>query len=188
MKIFFDTEFTGLNKDTDLLTIGLIDEDGKHFYGEILDYDPNKLNKWVIENIIAHTTWLKNYPEKGYLIFNNNNHGNTKCVGSKADIKRFLLEWLKQYDEIEFVSDVAHYDFVLVIDLLAGCALEMPNKISPVCIDINPMIAEYKGISHKEAFDYNREDLINESIKGEKHNSLYDAKVIKAIYEKITKK
>ena len=39
MNIFFDTEFTGLQKDTDLISIGLISENNDVFYAEITDYD-----------------------------------------------------------------------------------------------------------------------------------------------------
>ena len=38
MKIFFDTEFTGLHKNTELISIGLIAENGNMFYGEITNY------------------------------------------------------------------------------------------------------------------------------------------------------
>ena len=41
-------------------------------------------------------------------------------------------------------------------------------------------------LNEKEAFDFSREDILDNlglEIKGNKHNSLYDAKVIKAIYE-----
>ena len=31
MKIFFDTEFTGLHKDTTIISIGMISENGKKF-------------------------------------------------------------------------------------------------------------------------------------------------------------
>ena len=39
MKIFFDTEFTGLHKDTTLISIGLIDENNRSLYIELTDYD-----------------------------------------------------------------------------------------------------------------------------------------------------
>ena len=35
MNIFFDTEFTGLRKDTTLISIGMIAENGKTFYAEL---------------------------------------------------------------------------------------------------------------------------------------------------------
>ena len=39
MKVYFDTEFTGLKKDTTLVSIGLISETHKAFYAEFTDYD-----------------------------------------------------------------------------------------------------------------------------------------------------
>lgn len=45
--------------------------------------------------------------------------------------------------------------------------------------------------SDREAFDKNREDIVSElcgqQIEGEKHNALYDAEVIKAISERLSK-
>lgn len=39
MKVFFDTEFTGLHQKTTLISIACITEDGKEFYAEFTDYD-----------------------------------------------------------------------------------------------------------------------------------------------------
>lgn len=41
----------------------------------------------------------------------------TVVLGSKADIRYELGEWLKQFDSAQFVSDVCHYDMVLLIDI-----------------------------------------------------------------------
>ena len=96
--------------------------------------------------------------------------------------------WLKQFDEVQFVSDVCHYDMVLLIDIFGG-AFDLPKNVSAVCHDINQDIARYYGISEREAFDKSREDIVSELygrfIAGDKHNALYDAEVIKAIYKKI---
>ena len=83
------------------------------------------------------------------------------------------------------VSDVCHYDMVLFIDLF-GTAFDLPRCINPACHDINQDIARYYEFSEKEAFDFSREELLQNNaitIKGDKHNSMYDAKVIKKIYE-----
>ncbi len=75
---------------------------------------------------------------------------------------------------------------MLLIDLISGNALQMPENISPVCHDINQDIATYFNISDKDAFDKNREDIADMKCnEDDKHNSLHDALVIKAIYEKI---
>lgn len=54
MKIFFDTEFTGLHKNTTLVSIGLISEDKRQFYGELIDYNENQCDEWINENVINH--------------------------------------------------------------------------------------------------------------------------------------
>jgi hypothetical protein len=59
MKIFFDTEFTGLHKNTTLISIGLVAETGESFYAEFTDYDKSQVNDWIKENVISKTHYLK---------------------------------------------------------------------------------------------------------------------------------
>jgi hypothetical protein len=99
-------------------------------------------------------------------------------------VKEKLKHWLSTYDEVQLISDVCHYDMILFIDIF-GDAFSLPKNVSAVCYDINQDIAKHFGCSNKEAFDMSRESIIaREEIKinGEKHNSLYDAMVIKEIY------
>lgn len=99
-----------------------------------------------------------------------------------------LRDWLAQFDSVQFVSDVCHYDFVLLIDLF-GTAFDLPENVSASCHDINQDISCHYSISEREAFDKSREEIVMElcgnEIPGRKHNALYDARVIKAIYEEI---
>lgn len=162
MKVYFDTEFTGLHKNTDLISIGLIAENGKLFYAEITDYDKSQINDWLKENVIDN------------LLFGNNSgfkfYKNPLIVGSKPNrliyhdkntVRYELNQWLKRFDtDIQFVSDVCHYDMVLLIDLLADDALSMNKKFSLSCNDINQEIAKGLGISDAEAFDISREKLL----------------------------
>ena len=103
---------------------------------------------------------------------------------------RMLIDWLRQYDEIQLISDVCHYDFVLLIDLF-GCAFDLPKNVNPACHDINQDIARHYGISEREAFDKSREEIVaelrSEPVNGRKHNALYDAEVIRSIYHSINK-
>ena len=52
MRIFFDTEFTGLHQHTTLISIGLIAEDGEQFYAKLTDYDESQIDDWLKENVI----------------------------------------------------------------------------------------------------------------------------------------
>lgn len=179
MKIFFDTEFTGLHKDTTLISIGLVDENGRTFYGEFSDYDDLQCDKWIRNNVIKHLKWSIELCENFANIYENS----WEAFGDKEYIKTVLQDWLSKYDTVELVSDVCHYDMVLFIDIFGG-AFDIPKNVNPACHDINQDIAEYFNISEIEAFDKSREDIIKSyNINGDKHNALYDAKVIKAIYE-----
>lgn len=185
MKLFFDTEFTGLHKDTTLISIGIVAENGKRFYAEFADYDESQCDEWIKENVLKHTILGGNDALAAKL---GEDKSTTVILGTKADIRYELGEWLKQFREAQFVSDVCHYDFVLLIDLF-GTVFDLPENVSPVCYDINQDIKKFYGISNWGAFDRSREDIVLElcgnPIIGEKHNAMYDAEVIKAIYEEL---
>lgn len=189
MRLFFDAEFSGLRKDTTLISLGIVSEDGKKFYAEFTDYDENQCDDWIKENI------LKNLMGKYLLIGGTVNENGEiieySCTGSRGEVSKRLNEYLRQFDSIQFVSDVCHYDFVLLIDLLTngGTALDLPGNISAVCHDINHDIAQHFHVSDHEAFDMSREQIMNDLcgpegiVTGDKHNSLYDAEVIRAIWK-----
>lgn len=185
MNLFFDCEFTGLRKDTTLISIGIFTENGKKFYAEFSDYDESQCNDWIKENVLKRTILAGNDTLSARL---GEDSGTTVVLGSKADIRYELGEWLKQFDGVQFVSDVCHYDMVLMIDIFGG-AFDLPKNVSAVCHDINQDIAKHYGISEREAFDKSREEIVSELcgefIAGDKHNALYDAEVIKAIYEEV---
>lgn len=193
MKIFFDTEFTGLHKNTTLISIGMVDENGRTFYAEFSDYDKSQCDNWIKENVIYNLKFIKS-AQLEYFV---NIHENSwETYGDKEYIKLVLADWLSTYEDVQLVSDCCHYDMVLFIDIFGG-AFDIPSNVNPACHDINQDIAKHFKISEKEAFDLSRENIIetynelikthwpNEVIKieGDKHNSLYDAKVIKEIYK-----
>lgn len=190
--LFFDNEFTQLKKDTSLISIGIVDsETYERFYAECTDYDRRSVDEWIEKNVIANlgNPIAEDCPYDMHV---------TYVTGTRREVKYSLLAWLAKigklgftFNGFQFVSDVCHYDFVLLIDLLTdgGTAMELPGNISPCCIDLNAMIATYKQITFKEAFDYSREELLAEFgdpidayIRMNKHNALYDAEVIKALF------
>lgn len=213
MRIFFDTEFTGLRKNTDLISIGLISGDNRTFYAEFNDYNEDYIDTWIKENVIKNLTLSgMEYPYTYSFKYNNDDRGNSiEMTGNMKDISIQLNEWLCGFVNeeyyIEFVSDVCHYDFVLLIDLLLKekdnnpTALALNKDFSASCYDINIDIATFLSTSSKKAFDVNRESLLKRLVKDQhpskrsnlskelvygnnikKHNSLYDAKVIKELY------
>lgn len=180
MLVFFDTEFTGLHKNTTLISIGLVSEYGDELYLEFNDYDRDQCDEWVTHNVLDNTI---SEGDKDVLSIVSNEQDYHFCE-NKEEAKQILESWFKQFNQVQLVSDCCHYDMVLLIDIF-GTAFDLPSNVSPVCYDINQDIAAYEGCSCKEAFDIGRESFIKSygnPIVGDKHNSLYDARVIKEIY------
>lgn len=127
------------------------------------------------------------------------------------DVEEILKEW-RQGTNVIIKSPLAS-ETKTISSYRIGLP-KLPANISPVPFDLNDLIAIKKGISPKEAFDLNREVLafmnagdgvikngesfskhcnkVVEFPSGKilqegmiKHNSLWDAKVIKAIYNKL---
>lgn len=185
MLLFMDSEFTGLRKDTTLISLGIVAEDGRKFYAEFYDYDKSQCNDWINKNVINNLLWK----DVDHYFFRVNDSGSfVEMTGNKIQVCEKLSEWISQFDSVQFVSDVCHYDFVLLIDLI-GTAFDLPENVCAACHDINQDIAKHYGISEREAFDKSREEIVMElcrhEVEGRKHNALYDAEVIKAIYEEI---
>lgn len=188
MKIYFDTEFTGLHQDTSLISIGLVSENNDKLYLEFNDYNKAQCDQWILDNVIAHCKWLSQDTPSTALSWDK---GVNAACSSKESCKKILEQWLSQYDEVQLVSDVCHYDMMLFISIF-GTAFDLPKNVSVTCHDINQDIARYFGISDKEAFDLDREQMVlqasKEKLEGDKHNALYDACIIKVIDEIVNKR
>lgn len=187
INLYFDTEFTGLHKDTTLISIGIVSESGESFYAEFNDFADYQISPWIKENVLPNTVMNGEKKELVELLDKKNT---VFAVGDKYAVRESLIQWINHFEsDIQFVSDVCHYDFVLLVDLLANSALELPNCILASCHDINQDIARVLGIPEKEAFDLSREQLLTKLGRplpeGVKHNALYDAEVIKTIYQQL---
>lgn len=161
VKIFFDTEFTGLHQQTTLISIGLVAETGKTFYAELNDYDISQLNDWLRENVIA-------------------NLGGADIVGTKQEVAAAIRQWLEQFDQVELWSDVLAYDWVLFCNLF-GNAFSIPKNVCYIPFDL-ATLCKIKGIDP----DINREEFAGLQAGAQKHNALWDAKVIQACYEELS--
>ena len=156
MKVFFDTEFTGLHKNTTLISLGCVDENGRTFYAEFTDYDTSQIDDWINENVIKNLSYAK---KKSFFRKNGAFEHDWRIKGDKTMVREALEEWLNQYSFVELVSDVCHYDMVLLVDLFGG-AFSLPENVNPSCHDINQDIAEFYGCTEKWAFNHSREEML----------------------------
>lgn len=233
INLFVDFKFTSLSPDAQPISLGIVSSDRitkevmsdylggnndiklyKSFYAEFSDFDINRCDEWVKENVV------------GKLYCNNTNphkqpYSDCDHVGNFSTIAASVKEWLSQFSDyqITFVVDCGTWDFYHLLQLLAIWDVQgiyptgeifktglptLPINISPVPFELNQFISEKKGISVREAFELDREELalgihsdsafkqlLDEEYfapytsKINKHNALFDARVIKSIYEKL---
>lgn len=52
MRYFYDTEFVEDGSTIELISIGVVAEDGREYYAVSTDFDPRKANPWVARNVL----------------------------------------------------------------------------------------------------------------------------------------
>ena len=191
-KIFFDTEFTGLHQNTSLISIGLVSEDNKTFYAEFNDYDRLQCDDWIKEHVIDNLVMKPPKPgEQEYYHAKRDkdnpigqdiyNGYSVQLRNNKETIADELALWLSQFGDVEMWSDCLSYDWVLFSQLY-GHAFNIPVNVYYIPFDICTLF-KVKGVDP----DINREKFAEVEDVNLKHNSLWDAKVIKMCYEKLMK-
>jgi hypothetical protein len=175
-KIFFDTEFTGLHQNTTLISIGFIADNGQTFYAELTDYDKSQIDNWLQENVINNL--CLNEEEHG-IDSSSLNGKHAKYLGKTFDLKLALQDWFSQFEEVEIWSDCLSYDWVL-FNQIFGHAFNIPKNVYYIPFDICTLFYA-KGIDA----DISRESFAEMSDGSQKHNALWDAKVIRQCFVKL---
>lgn len=180
MKVFFDTEFTGLHKDTTLISIGLVSEDGRTFYAELTDYDQSQIDEWLQEHVIDKLYLKDKLYSMDEVMKASVLDDHVEMREDKDYVAEYLKLWFETFNEpIEIWSDCLAYDWVLFNDLF-GHAFNMPANVYYIPFDICTLF-KLRGVDP----DVNREEFAGIEDNGQKHNALHDAKVIKACYERV---
>ena len=193
-KLFFDTEFTGLHKNTTLISIGIVSECGKSFYAELTDYDKSQVDTWLQENVINNLL-SNNISEDDSIKYDVDwkdvnetmawNGFSFEAKLNKQFLKEELKRWLSQFESVEMWSDCLAYDWVLFCDIF-GTAFDIPSNVYYLPFDLVSFL-------HLRGYDpdISREDFadgyidIDSNTKIVKHNALWDAYVIKGCYNRL---
>jgi hypothetical protein len=164
LKYFFDTEFIEDGRTIDLISIGIVAEDGREYYAISTEFDESKASDWVKENVIAHLPkpemkkhgdyWLQHWPV-GYV--------------PHSEIAEEVLAFVGD-DTPEFWAYYADYDWVAFCQLF-GTMMDLPKGWPYFCLDIkqladslgNPKLPEQSTTEHhaledarwnKQAYDF----------------------------------
>lgn len=173
-KVFLDTEFTGLYQHASLISIGLISESGKRFYGEFTNFKENyeSIDPWVKDNVIGQLSYNS---DVNTLDIQEKTGVDKIWLGSEFSIAHEIKQWVSKLGYVEIWSDCLAYDWVLFCQLFGG-AQYLPKEIFYIPFDISTLMVA-NGIDP----DINREEFIG-CEKGLKHNAMWDAIVIRKCY------
>ena len=111
MKYFYDTEFLEDGKTIELISIGIVAEDGREYYAISLDmpYDRISQDAWLMENVVAHLGHGRSIP--------------------KTQIRDEVAAFLHSEDEdVELWADYAAYDHVVLAQLF-GKMIDLPRWV-----------------------------------------------------------
>lgn len=122
------------------------------FYAEFTDYDIERCDDWVKENVISKLEFEKRTDDDWV---DNASLKEVKCMGKSSGIKARLNEWLKQFEwfQIQFVVDCSYLSSMWIFDLLderrdyKGMFL-IPESLIPSNKTAEDFIKELKTMQH----------------------------------------
>lgn len=137
MKIWFDTEFIEDGKTIDLISIGMVREDGAKYYAQPWECDYTKASQWVQDNVLPHldTQYRTRTTIAGQII---------EFAGEKP----------------EFWAYYADYDWVALCQLF-GTMMDLPKGWPMYCRDVkqlcddmgNPTLPKQDSAEHHALAD-----------------------------------
>jgi hypothetical protein len=172
MKIFYDTEFLEDGRTIDLISIGMVREDGEEYYAVSEDAATRKLRRrirkhdWLMANVVpslpkfhgdanlyAPDRWLFNYSDP--------------CVKSRGGIAREVRDFIVATPDPELWASYGAYDHVVLCQLW-GSMVDLPQGVP---MWTNDLQQESGRLGNPE---------LPEQAAG-KHNALEDARHNRAV-------
>lgn len=149
MRYWFDTEFIEDGRTIDLISIGIVAEDGRTYYAESVECDHSRADDWVRTNVLANLV-------------------GGEFVKPRAQIAAEIVAFVGE--KPEFWAYYADYDWVVLCQLY-GRMIDLPKGWPMFCRDIkqwctqmgDPKLPQQSGTEHnalqdaqwnRQAFDY----------------------------------
>ncbi|MFI5434475.1 3'-5' exoribonuclease domain-containing protein [Rhodococcus baikonurensis] len=175
-KYFYDTEFHEDGSTIDLISIGIVAEDGREYYAVNSDMDHDRIstNDWLCQNVVPHLPLTRDKPTKGF--------GSSRWIWSldrrsvfvkpKWVIANEVREFLRAEPNPELWADFSAYDHVALAQLW-GKMIHLPAGL--------PM---YTRDFQQRLDDLGRPE-IPEQVHGA-HDALADAHHLRRCFEHVS--
>jgi hypothetical protein len=176
MRYWYDSEFIDTGSLIDLISIGIVCEDGRELYLQSAEFDAEKASPWVRENVFPHLKkCATNWPVDGA------HHVVGQCRRSDCVWRRHAQIALEvavfidaeQLGKPELWGWCCSYDHVALCQLF-GTMMDVPQGWPHHMCDIQ-CILDAKGIT---------DDMLPRQ-EGHAHHALADARQIKKIWEAV---
>jgi len=164
MKYFFDTEFIETPGSIELISIGIVSEEGRTYYAESTCFDERRASDWVKENVITKLRWYGNENStKGFCNsgtqYARTPHEKTEVFGTLNLISQTIREFIGK-EMPEFWAYYASTDWGVFYRLF-WTLMDLPEGWSMYCRDIkqwcdqlgNPQLPEKGGWVHNALED-----------------------------------
>lgn len=154
MKFFIDTEFIETKDSIELVSIGIVSEDGRGIYKVSNEFDESKADDWVKENVLDKIRGIKG----------------TSLKKIRNRVAKFILE---SGEPPEFYFYYGASDWVLFYRLW-GRLLDLPKSFPYIYIDLKQMAME-RGLDA----EWIRNNVPEPELK---HHAIIDARWNHALY------
>ena len=108
MKYFYDTEFIEDGRTIQLVSLGVVAEDGREFYTISSEFDASAANAWVRENV------LQQLPSRSIITHEANLYIPNEEIAAK------LREFIGEDKDIELWGYMCAFDHVILSQLFKG--------------------------------------------------------------------
>lgn len=133
LRYWFDTEFIEDGSTIDLLSIGVVCEDGREFYAESQNAPLDRASDWVVENVLPHLWHLQADKREGNLW---SRDGGAGGFLPRHDIARELRRWVAEGEGTpEFWAYYGDYDWVVLCQLF-GRMIDLPEGWPMFALDV----------------------------------------------------
>jgi hypothetical protein len=175
LRYFYDCEFLEDGKTIELISIGIVAEDGRELYLVNRDAPWKRIKKheWLMANVVPHLPqphgdWINQMPKSWPIDFHNS------AVKDRMTISQLVEHFLFDYDwspepDVELWAWYGAYDHVVLCQLF-GLMIDLPRGIPMWTNDLQQELRRLGNPS------------MPEQASG-LHNALEDARHLKACFE-----
>jgi 3' exoribonuclease, RNase T-like len=171
MRVYYDTEFVDDGTVIDLVSIGMVAEDGRELYLVSSEFNERALlrNPWLVENVWPSLPTTEPRQYRDHLPPHGQLDQDDPAVRTRTQIARAVREFIQATPDVELWAYYAAYDHVALCQLW-GAMVDLPDSVPMYTHDL------------KQEVDRLGNPPLPEQADGH-HNALADARHVKAMAE-----